>query len=303
MRSTRVSTVTSSPNAIGERKSSSTLRQDERQAIERHVGLQDVEQVANPRQLDVAEEDRVVHVPEGVDVAEAHLQRRAVAVRHRSRGGHSSRAPVRRRSERLPDAPDEPGQQRRARHHAGAGRATRRPSDRRRRPGRGRRASAAPAPRSCSRRDAPPVAASCSSKPSSAAIADGQRDQPRGRIGLLHRRVAGRATAGSTVTPSTVGEPARRSTSAAAASKASAVAARRSTWSSQRSGDHVRPRAAVDHAGVDGHRRPAAVERVERQHLVRRLQDGGAALLRLDARVGRAPDAARGGSRRCPCAR
>ena len=54
-------------------------RQDERQAIERHVGLQDVQQVADPRQLDVAEEDRVVHVPEGVDVAEAHLQRRAVA--------------------------------------------------------------------------------------------------------------------------------------------------------------------------------------------------------------------------------
>ena len=54
-------------------------RQDQRQALEGHVGLEDVEQVADPRLLDVAEEDRVVDVPEGIDVAEAHLQRRAVA--------------------------------------------------------------------------------------------------------------------------------------------------------------------------------------------------------------------------------
>ena len=75
-----------------------------------------------------------------------------------------------------------------------------------------------------------------------------------------------------------------------AASNASAVAARRSTLHLASLGHHVGPRAAVDDAGVDGHRRPAAIEGVERQHLVRGLEDCGAALLRLDAGVRRAAD-------------
>ena len=54
--------------------------EDQWQAVERPVRLEHVEQVANARLLDVAEEDGVVDVPEGIDVAEAHLQGRAVAV-------------------------------------------------------------------------------------------------------------------------------------------------------------------------------------------------------------------------------
>jgi hypothetical protein len=68
MRLTRVSTVTSSPKKIGERK-----------PVEWLARRQDVEQVADTRLLDVAEEDRVVHVPERIDVAESHLERGAVA--------------------------------------------------------------------------------------------------------------------------------------------------------------------------------------------------------------------------------
>ena len=49
--------------------------------------------------------------------------------------------------------------------------------------------------------------------------------------------------------------------------------------------DDVRSRAAVDHARVDGDRRPSAVQRVEGEHLVRRLEDRGATLLGLDAGV------------------
>ena len=65
---------------IGERKSSSTrARISGSVDRSRLVRLEDVEQVPDPGLLDVAEEDGVVDVPEGIDVAEAHLQRRAVA--------------------------------------------------------------------------------------------------------------------------------------------------------------------------------------------------------------------------------
>ena len=79
MRSTLVSTATSSPNVIGRSVVELDARQDQRQAIEWLVWLEHIEQVLDTRQLDEAVEDRVVDVPEGIDVAEAHLQRRAVA--------------------------------------------------------------------------------------------------------------------------------------------------------------------------------------------------------------------------------
>ncbi len=53
--------------------------EDQWQSVERLIRLEDLEQVLDSGQLDVAEEDRVVHVPEGIGVAEAHLQCRAVA--------------------------------------------------------------------------------------------------------------------------------------------------------------------------------------------------------------------------------
>ena len=53
-------------------------------------------------------------------------------------------------------------------------------------------------------------------------------------------------------------------------------------------GHDVGPGPAVDCADVDGHARPAAVERVQRDRLVGRLQGGAATLLGLDAGVGRA---------------
>src|SRR5688500_5920519 len=52
--------------------------QDQRHPLERLVRLEDVEEVPDPGQLDVAEEDGVVDMPERVGVAKAHLQGRAV---------------------------------------------------------------------------------------------------------------------------------------------------------------------------------------------------------------------------------
>ena len=54
-------------------------------------------------------------------------------------------------------------------------------------------------------------------------------------------------------------------------------------------GDHVGARAAADDARVDRDSRPAAVERMQRDDLMRRLQQRGAALLRFHARVRGAP--------------
>ena len=79
MRSTCVATSTSSPNMIGRAEVELDAGQDQRHALERFVRLEDVEQVPDPGQLDVAEEDRVVDVPERIGVAKAHLQGRAVA--------------------------------------------------------------------------------------------------------------------------------------------------------------------------------------------------------------------------------
>lgn len=55
-------------------------RKDQGQAVERPIRLEHVEEVADARLLHVAEEDRVVDVLERIDVAEAHLQGRAVAI-------------------------------------------------------------------------------------------------------------------------------------------------------------------------------------------------------------------------------
>ncbi len=54
-------------------------RQDQRKSVERLIRLQHLEQVLDSGELDVAGEDGVVDVAERIGVAEAHLQRRAVA--------------------------------------------------------------------------------------------------------------------------------------------------------------------------------------------------------------------------------
>ena len=74
---------------------------------------------------------------------------------------------------------------------------------------------------------------------------------------------------------------------ASAASRPSAVVAADVDLEVAALGDDVRPRPAGDPADVDGHARPAAVERVQVAHDARRLEDRVAALLGLDARRGR----------------
>ena len=80
-----------------------------------------------------------------------------------------------------------------------------------------------------------------------------------------------------------------RSISASAASSVSSAGERRSTWSSHRSGDDVGPRAAVHDADVHGDAGPTAVQPLQRDDRVRRLEHRVAALLRLDAGVRRPP--------------
>ena len=54
-------------------------------------------------------------------------------------------------------------------------------------------------------------------------------------------------------------------------------------------GDDIRARAAVDDADIDRDARPAAIERVQVAHDAGGLEDGVAALLRLDAGMRRPP--------------
>ena len=257
--------------------------------------LQDVDQIADPGELDVGGDDGVVHVPEGVDVTEPHLDARAVAevVSH---GG-----PI---LQRLPDAGDQRRQQRRARHHAGqvepfVGRVVV-AADR----AEAVQGRAPPAPAVVFASLAPPVAASVSSKPSSPAMVDGQLGQAGG----------GRASA-----PSADGWPARGQLAGhaldravggealaprpRAASKASAVRRAQVQLDPALGRHHVRSRAAGDHARVERHLGPATVQLVQCDHLPGRRQDGGAALLRLDAGVRGAAGEGRAPGRRCPCAR
>ena len=67
----------------------------------------------------------------------------------------------------------------------------------------------------------------------------------------------------------------------------SRVTARTSTSMRAPLRDHVGPRPALDDADVDGHARPAAVERVQLRDDAGGLEDRAAALLGLDAGVGR----------------
>ena len=140
-------------------------------------------------------------------------------------------------------------------------------------------------------------------KPSSPAIAVASPTRRARRPGALHGRVAaplGSARRG----------PRRASGSARCApprprpaSNSPAVAARTSTSIRQRCSHHVRARAALDHADVDRHARPAAVQGVQRDHLVRCLEDRAAPLLGLDAGVRGPAGDRRSRSRRSPCGR
>ena len=167
---------------------------------------------------------------------------------------------------------------------------------------RGRRGSGRPCPAVVFASDAPPVAASFTSKPSRSATAfacsTSRPDRSSfsiGRHAPLARHVDGRVGdlgRGRELADRRLGrvEARRRSTD------------RTSTSSSQRSATTFGRVPPCDHADVDGHARPAAVERVQVAHDARRLEDRAAALLGLDAGVRRAAVDRDPRVERCPCA-
>ena len=135
--------------------------------------------------------------------------------------------------------------------------------------------------------EAPPVAASRSSNPSSPATA----------TAMSTRRAApsffsiGRCQPFPTtwvVTSGTTCSAQIRSISASAASSVSSSGERRSTWSSHRSATTFVRVPPVDDADVHGDAGPATVEPLQRDDRVRGLEHRVATLLGLDAGVRRA---------------
>ena len=126
-------------------------------------------------------------------------------------------------------------------------------------------------------------------EPEPLASATGVIDQPARPLELLHRPPAGHVGSISAVVSGTARAVSRSPIAASAASRSSRRTARTSTSSSQRSATTLgRVPPPID-ADVDRDARPAAVERVElADESVRGLEDRAAALLGLDAGVGRA---------------
>ena len=193
------------------------------------------------------------------------------------------------------DRREEPREQRRPRHdrvdlQVLAGRVVV-PADR----APARRASARPCRPSCSRRRRRRSPRRASSKPSRAASADGVSDEPPGAVQLLHRPVAADP---SSVDRHVGHRRARRRLARTAASAASrpsrgrrrgrrprARSARRRRWAACRRG-------STPTLTVTPGQRPLSACRSRRS--VRGLEDRAAALLGLDARMGRPPvDASR----------
>ena len=263
--------------------------QDERHAADR-VDAQHVDEVAHARLLDVAGDDRVVDVPKCVDVAEPHLDARAVAEFVAHGGTILHAAPHAADSVALPlRAPRRPARSGSPAGWCAARRSTgpaiRRPSGRRRRSGRARPGSAVPAAEVVLRvaRAAGGSVAQLEAK--LAGDGDGQLRQAAGGRRPLHRRVAA-------MLPQLAGHAVdgRRRRSAAPPRRAPArtrraVAARRSSCSAAARRHDVGTGAALDDAGVHRHAGPSAIERMQRHHLARGGQDRAAALLRLHAGV------------------
>ena len=153
---------------------------------------------------------------------------------------------------------------------------------------RGRRGSATPIPAVVFASDAPPVEASSTSKPSARATRLGVLDQPAAALELLHRPPAGHRL------------ERRRSRPGPRSPRRSRGSRPRPPRGPRGRSPGRRPRACTVSAttfgrvppamtpDVDGHARPAAVERVQLADDPRRLEDRAAALLGLDAGVRRA---------------
>ena len=150
-------------------------------------------------------------------------------------------------------------------------------------------ASARPCPAVVFASEAPPVAASWSSKPRPRRDRLRVPDEPARPLQLLHRPVARLPRLD---VDGDVGDHGRwrrrRGWRPRPPSRASRVDRAHVDLHRALLGDDVRPRAAVDDPDVDGDARPAAVERVELGDDARRLEDRAAALLGLDAGVRRA---------------